>query len=99
MQFRTVLAASAAGLMVTTALPAVAAPYFNRIASFPVALNNPDVEPGSQENSSEIIHATPDGNTLVYSNALLGGIGVIDIADASAPRRAASCRSRAARPR
>lgn len=85
MHFRTVLAASAAGLLLTTALPAMAAQYFNRIASFPVALNTPDAEPG-QENSSEIIYATEDGNTLVYSNALLGGVGFIDITDAKAPK-------------
>lgn len=86
MLFRTTLAVSAAGLMLTTALPAAAAPYFNRIASFPVALNNPDVELGSAENSSEIITATEDGNTLIYSNALLGGIGFIDITDPTSPQ-------------
>ncbi len=79
------LAALSAALLASTALPAAAASYFNRIASFPVALNNPDVEAGT-ENSAEIIHATPDGNTLVYSNALLGGIGFIDITDARAPK-------------
>ena len=63
-----------------------AAEYFNRIASFAVALNNPDVEPGSTENSSEIITGTEDGNTLIYSNALLGGIGFVDITDAAAPK-------------
>ena len=71
-------------LLATTA-SANAAQYFNRIASFPVSLNTPDEEPG-QENSSEIINATADGMTLVYSNALLGGVGFVDITDAKAPK-------------
>jgi len=78
------LAALSAALLVSTA-SADAAQYFNRIASFPVALNTPDAEPG-QENSSEIINATEDGMTLVYSNALLGGVGFVDITDAKAPK-------------
>lgn len=82
MQFKSILFGLTAGLL---AGAAHAAPYFDRIASFPVALNTPDAEPG-QENSSEIIHATADGMTLVYSNALLGGIGFIDIADPHAPQ-------------
>jgi hypothetical protein len=82
---KTSLAAAAAGLLLTGVLPAAAAPYFNRVASFPVALNTPDAEDG-KENSAEIITATEDGNTLVYSNALLGGIGFIDISDFKAPK-------------
>lgn len=73
-------------LLATTA-SVHAAEYFNRIASFPVALNNPDAEEGT-ENSAEIITATEDGMTLVYSNALLGGIGFIDITDPAAPKSA-----------
>ena len=72
-----------AGLLASSA---IGAEYFDRIASFPVALNNPDVELGSAENSSEIITATEDGMTLIYSNALLGGIGLVDITDPKAPK-------------
>ncbi|KKB13038.1 alkaline phosphatase [Devosia geojensis] len=79
------IAALAAALLAGTA-SAGAEQYFNRIASFPVALNTPDIEPGSQENSAEIIYATEDGMTLIYSNALVGGIGFIDITDATAPQ-------------
>ena len=79
------LAILSAALLVSTA-GVEAAQYFNRISSFPVALNNPDVEPGSAENSAEIITATEDGNTLIYSNALIGGIGFVDITDATAPK-------------
>jgi DNA-binding beta-propeller fold protein YncE len=73
-----------AALLLAGTSAAQAELYFNRIASFPVALNNPDAEAGT-ENSAEIITATEDGMTLVYSNALLGGIGFIDITDPTAP--------------
>jgi hypothetical protein len=78
------LAVLSAALLLSTS-GVHAAPYFNRIASFAVALNTPDIEVGSVENSAEIITATEDGNMLVYSNALVGGIGFIDITDAKAP--------------
>jgi hypothetical protein len=80
MHFRIALAAS---LMLTTP-PAVAASYFNRIASFPVELNAPQAE----ESSSEIIAASEDGMLLVYSDSPAGGIGFIDIADPRAPKAA-----------
>ena len=71
--------------LLATAGSVTGAEYFNRIASFPVALNNPDAEEGA-ENSAEIITATEDGMMLVYSNALLGGIGFVDITDPAAPK-------------
>lgn len=79
----TLLAALAASLLASAAMPAQAA-FFNRIASFPVALNTPDIQ--AEENSAEIITATEDGMTLVYSNALVGGIGFIDITDPANPQ-------------
>lgn len=84
MHTKRLLAALAAGLLATSALPAIAAPVFNRIVSFPVELNNPDAE----ETSSEIIAATDDGMMLVYSDSPAGGIGFIDIADPKAPKAA-----------
>jgi len=60
---------------------AIGAETFNRIASFPVALNNPDAE----ASSSEIITATDDGMTLVYSDSPAGGVGFVDITDPKAP--------------
>jgi hypothetical protein len=54
---------------------------FNRIASFPVALNTPDAE----ETSAEIIAATGDGMMLVYSDSPAGVIGFIDITDPANP--------------
>ena len=71
-------------LLCSSAATAVAAPVFNRVASFPVALNNPEAE----ETSSEIISASDDGMLLVYSDSPAGGIGFIDIADPRAPEPA-----------
>ncbi len=77
------LGAMTAALLAST-IAANAAEHFNRIASFPVALNAPDAE----ATSSEIITATDDGMTLIYSDSPNGGIGFVDITDASAPRPA-----------
>ena len=73
-------------LMATGALaaPAMAEMNFNRIASFPVALNTPDAE----ETSAEIIAATGDGMTLIYSDSPAGVIGFIDITDPANPQAA-----------
>jgi hypothetical protein len=84
MHTRHYLAVLAAGLLATTALPAFAAPVFNRVASFPVELNNPSAE----ATSSEIIMATEDGMMLIYSDSPAGGIGFVDITDAKAPKPA-----------
>ncbi|MBU3028901.1 esterase-like activity of phytase family protein [Paracoccus marinaquae] len=73
-------------LAMTTALPALAAPNFNRIAAFPVADNAPEGGDRAAETSSEIIAATEDGNTLVYTDSPAGAVGLIDIADAAAPK-------------
>ncbi len=64
------------------AMPAAAQEMnFNRIASFMVAENTPDAE----ESSAEIIAASADGMTLVYTDSPAGMIGFIDITDATAP--------------
>jgi hypothetical protein len=81
MQFKSILLGLTAGLLATSAY---AAPVFNRIASFPVELNNPE----AKATSSEIITASDDGLTLVYSDSPAGGIGFIDITDAKAPKAA-----------
>lgn len=78
-----VLAALTAGLMMATAASAIAAPVFNRVASFPVELNKAE---GSS--SSEIIAASEDGMTLVYSDSPGKGIGFVDITDPAAPKPA-----------
>ena len=74
-------------LTVTSALALVATPAlaqdmnFNRIASFMVADNLPEAE----ETSAEIIAATADGMTLVYTDSPGGSIGFIDITDPAKP--------------
>ncbi|SMQ69967.1 Esterase-like activity of phytase [Devosia lucknowensis] len=77
------LVALSAALLLSTA-GAHAAESFNRIASFPVALNAPDAE----ATSSEIITASEDGMTLIYSDSPGGGIGFVDITEPGAPKPA-----------
>lgn len=77
------LPAIAAALLCTTA-PVLASPVFNRVASFPVALNNQEAE----ATSSEIVAASEDGMMLVYSDSPAGGIGFVDITDPRAPQPA-----------
>lgn len=55
---------------------------FDRIATLPNYLNNDDPAPRTV---SEIISATRDGKTLVYTDALQNSIGFIDITRASLP--------------
>ncbi len=78
---KSILLALTAALMATSAHSGES---FNRIASFPVALNAPEAE----ESSSEIITATEDGMMLIYSDSPGGGIGFVDISEASAPQAA-----------
>ena len=59
---------------------------FNRIASFPVIANMAAGEDTTRESSPEIIAATPDGMTLVYTDSPLGAIGMVDISDAANPQ-------------
>ena len=75
------LVALTATLLATTA-GVGAAETFNRVASFPVALNNAEAD----VTSSEIITATDDGMVLIYSDSPAGGIGFVDITDAKAPK-------------
>jgi sugar lactone lactonase YvrE len=74
----------AAALLSSTALGAAQAQVFNRVASFPVPLNlSQGVE---SESSSEIITASGDGMTLIYSDSPAGRIGMIDITDPANPQ-------------
>lgn len=76
----------AAVLLAGTTLSAAAEPVFNRIASFPVAANLPEGSDAKAVSSAEIVTASDDGMTLVYSDSPLGAIGFIDIADPRAPK-------------
>ncbi|MCB1517420.1 MAG: esterase-like activity of phytase family protein [Hyphomicrobiaceae bacterium] len=78
------LAALSAALLSTASGTALAQSAFNRVASFPVALNAPEAE----ETSSEIITASEDGMLLAYSDSPNGGVGFIDISDPASPQPA-----------
>jgi hypothetical protein len=80
------LALLTAALMASAALPANADMMFNRVATFAVADNLPADIKKETPTSSEIITATEDGNTLVYSDSPLGAVGFVDITDPKAPK-------------
>lgn len=73
-------------LALATAVPALAEPVFNRVSSFATPLNMAAGEDTARETSAEIITATEDGNTLIYSDSPLGVIGLVDITDPKAPK-------------
>ncbi|NCU19828.1 esterase-like activity of phytase family protein [Candidatus Falkowbacteria bacterium] len=66
--------------------PALAETNFNRIASFPVVTNMAAGEDTARETSSEIVAASEDGLTLVYTDSPLGVLGMIDLTDPAAPK-------------
>ena len=59
---------------------------FNRIASFATPENMAEGADRARVTSAEIIYASEDGNTLVYTDSPLGVIGRIDITDPRAPK-------------
>jgi hypothetical protein len=59
---------------------------FNRIASFATVANMAEGEDRTRESSAEIITASEDGMTLIYSDSPLGVIGLIDITDPANPQ-------------
>ncbi|MBE3639750.1 esterase-like activity of phytase family protein [Mangrovicoccus algicola] len=73
-------------VLALTAGSAMAEMNFNRIASFATWHNMAEGEDAARETSPEIIVATQDGNTLVYSDSPLGVIGLVDITDPASPR-------------
>ncbi|NGM45167.1 alkaline phosphatase [Rhodobacter sp. SGA-6-6] len=76
---------SAASLLALITSPTLAE-SFNRIASFPVVANMAEGEDKARTSSAEIISVSEDGNTLIYTDSPLGGVGLIDITDAAAPK-------------
>ncbi len=73
-------------VLALAAVPASAEPVFNRIASFATPANMAEGEDRRHASSAEIITATEDGMTLIYSDSPLGAIGMVDIADPAAPK-------------
>lgn len=65
---------------------AMAEMSFNRIASFATVDNMAEADDHGRESSAEIIAASQDGMTLVYTDSPLGVIGRIDITDPRAPK-------------
>lgn len=59
---------------------------FKRISSWSVNQNLPSQYDNKTETSSEIITASKDGKTLIYSDSPLGGIGFVDISKTSQPK-------------
>lgn len=85
---KTLLLSGVAATALALSSPAHAESVFNRIASFPVNTNLPSDKSQDTETSAEIIAASEDGMTLVYSDSPLGAIGFVDIADAANPKPA-----------
>jgi hypothetical protein len=73
-------------LALATALPASAEMVFNRVASIATPANMAAGEDLSRETSAEIISASEDGMTLVYTDSPLGVVGLVDITDPKAPK-------------
>jgi hypothetical protein len=60
--------------------------YFDRVATLPVYLNLPqDADPKGQT-VAEIVAATPDGMTLVYTDSPGERVGLLDITDPADPK-------------
>lgn len=70
--------------------PAPAERSFKRVASFPVCAQVGSSCESDDVTAAEIVAASTDGMTLVYSNSPAGEIGFIDIADPAQPRPAGS---------
>ena len=68
------------------AVPALAEPVFNRVASFATPSNMAEGEDLARVTSAEIISASEDGTMLVYTDSPLGVVGLVDIADPKAPK-------------
>jgi alkaline phosphatase len=80
------LFALTAALAASVCLPAQAEMMFNRVASFAVTGNLPVDADKKAVTSAEIIAASEDGMTLIYSDSPLGAVGFIDISDPKAPK-------------
>lgn len=83
-------ALAAALVWLTAAAPSAEAQpgFFQRIATYPVFLNHCDGEPSScvdEETVAEIVTASADGMTLVYTDSEQDQIGFVDISDPESP--------------
>lgn len=60
--------------------------WFNRTATYPVFQNLPAGEDPATETVAEISTATPDGRTVIYTDAPGRRIGFVDLSDPDRPR-------------
>ncbi|OMB94432.1 alkaline phosphatase [Mycobacterium sp. NS-7484] len=58
---------------------------YHRTATYPVYFNKPADDPVDRETVAEISTVTPDGNTLIYTDAAAKRIGFVDIHDPAKP--------------
>ncbi|MCA0918876.1 esterase-like activity of phytase family protein [Pseudooceanicola nanhaiensis] len=77
---------TAASVLALCAGAAQAEMNFNRIASFATPDNMAEGEDRTRETSAEIIAATADGMTLIYTDSPLESVGRIDITDPANPQ-------------
>ncbi|MET0725780.1 MAG: esterase-like activity of phytase family protein [Leifsonia sp.] len=82
------LAANAAPSTGVGAAASGASQLFDRTATYPVYLNVPNGVDPAAATVSEISAISPDGGTVIYTDALGKRIGFIDVSDPSSPRGA-----------
>ncbi|WP_163888284.1 esterase-like activity of phytase family protein [Mycolicibacterium hippocampi] len=58
---------------------------YHRTATYPVYLNKPAEDPVEAETVAEISTVTPDGNTVIYTDAAAKRIGFLDLRDPAQP--------------
>lgn len=58
---------------------------FHRAATYPVYLNRPAGEDPASKTVAEISTVTPDGNTVIYTDAAAKRVGFLDIRDPAKP--------------
>ncbi|WP_349269857.1 hypothetical protein MPNTM1_00354 [Mycolicibacterium parafortuitum] len=58
---------------------------YHRTATYPVHLNKPAADPVDAETVAEISTVTPDGNTVIYTDAAGKRIGFLDLRDPADP--------------
>ena len=80
------LALLTSAIALATAMPAMSETVFTRIASFATPDNMAEGEDRARPTSAEIIQASDDGTTLVYSDSPLGVLGFVDITDPANPK-------------
>ena len=67
-------------------VPANAEAVFNRVSVFATPGNMAEGEDRARASSAEIITATENGKTIIYSDSPLGAIGMVDISDPKSPK-------------